>query len=192
MYLGALISNAPLSVQVREHADAKASQLFKFNSFLYKNSDAPFKVKKTVWHSAMSSSVLYACETWLCERYPRIEKLYLNSIKSLLGVRSTTSNILVLVEVGLNSLKGTVLGRQARFIKKLVERPGFYDSYIGKAVSLAVNSRCPAGRILNRLLNNVRVPDLHSLCGQVVANREKSRFATYLMVNPELMEGWLY
>ncbi len=55
-YLGTPISCRSVSEQVQHHLNVKSSHVFKFTSFLAKNSDAPFSVKKSVWNSALQSA----------------------------------------------------------------------------------------------------------------------------------------
>ena len=66
VYLGTPIMNASLRNQVKAHIDLKRSHLVKFYAFLKKNADAPFSVKQLVFESALSSAILYGCESWLC------------------------------------------------------------------------------------------------------------------------------
>ena len=71
----------------------------KFTSFVMKNCDFPFWVKQVVCEAALFSSVLYGCESWLCNGAKVIEPAYRSLIKVLLGVRSNTANDLCLIEL---------------------------------------------------------------------------------------------
>ncbi len=64
VYLGSPTSNAPRQKHVADHMSLKKCHVRKFSSFLQKNSDAPYSIKKLVWNSAMSSAVMYSCESW--------------------------------------------------------------------------------------------------------------------------------
>ena len=69
------------------------------------NKYAPFHANKTVWDSAINSSILYGSQTWLGAFMLSLKSLYMCSLKQLLGVRNTTSNALELAESGLSDLK---------------------------------------------------------------------------------------
>ena len=63
VYLGTPVINAPLRNHVKAHIDLKQNHLMKFYAFLKKNADAPFAVKELVFQSALSSAILYGCES---------------------------------------------------------------------------------------------------------------------------------
>ena len=60
IYLGMPVSNQPLAKQVDNHLRSKMCHILKFSSFLTKNSDAPYIVKRSVWTSALNASMLYS------------------------------------------------------------------------------------------------------------------------------------
>ena len=62
-YLETKISNSTCAAQARSHVSSKANHILKFNSFLSKNSDAPYSVKKTVMNSAVKSALVYSSES---------------------------------------------------------------------------------------------------------------------------------
>ena len=64
VYLGNIIVNKPIRMQVEEHVQSQAKNVGKFQSFLSKNQNAPYCVKKKVWSAALNSSRLYGAESW--------------------------------------------------------------------------------------------------------------------------------
>ena len=89
--------------------------------FLDKNQNAPFLVKKTVLDACFETSLLYGCESWLEEKIsPDLENLYMKGIECLLGVRSQTTNDVVLLESGYPSLRSTIKSRQKSFLAKMI------------------------------------------------------------------------
>ncbi len=70
----------------------KHKQCLKFVSFISKNKDFPFPVKRKVLLSALMSSILYGSESWFTENLSTVNLLYMMSIKALFGVRQTTAN----------------------------------------------------------------------------------------------------
>ena len=85
-----MTSDGTLSCPIIAHAQAKMCQILKFVSFLNKNKDIPFYVKKKMFEAALMSTILYGCESLLEGDLRPIAKLYNWGIKQLLGVRMTT------------------------------------------------------------------------------------------------------
>ncbi len=100
-------SNAPMQKQVADHMSLEKCHVRKFSFFLQKNSDAPYSIKKLVWNSAMSSAIMFSCESW-CIKNLGACTAYMGSIKKLLGVRTQTPNDTVCAESGLLSVQAFV------------------------------------------------------------------------------------
>ena len=94
------------------HANAKLCHLLKYISFVKKNNDIPFCIKRRVFDAALMSAILYGCESWLSGDLKPITKLYNWGLKQLLGIRMTTSNVLCCVEAGYPALADVVRNRQ--------------------------------------------------------------------------------
>ena len=59
---------------------------------------------------------------------PDLEQLYMKGVKSLLGVRPTTSTDIVLLESGYPSLRALIKSRQKTFFEKMIkERENMVD-----------------------------------------------------------------
>ena len=153
VYLGTPISNKECAKQVQSHISRKNGHIAKFNSFLMKNNDAPFSVKKVVWDSAINGSILYSCETWLTNDLLAAQRPYMNSLKQMLGVRQSTCNELVLIESGVNDVKARVKEKQLQFWKKLQTRSDFTGSYVDIVIQLALQSHSPMARHLHDIMN---------------------------------------
>lgn len=66
VYLGSpFTADGSTSSAVKAHAKDKIAHFNKFVSFLHKNTDTPFSVKKRVFDAMVLSAVLYGCESWL-------------------------------------------------------------------------------------------------------------------------------
>jgi len=115
----------------------------KFSSFVSKNSDCPFHIKRQVWLSALTSSIFYGCESWLTSNLKMLDKPFMASLKQMLGVRNTTCNDVTLLEIGQADAKGFVQNRQSAIIKKLDQRS--VKSYIHDIMNLAVESKSQMG-----------------------------------------------
>ena len=189
VYLGTILSNASITEQARNHIDSKCGSKWKFYSYLNKNRNAPFLVKEKVWSCALMSSIYYSCETWLgCDK--RIfSGPYLQTLKSLLGVRGTTCTDMVYTETGVPSAASYVLSRQQSFLKRLYARQNFLDSYIGWAIQEAMRVKCPMGVAIRKLLSHPLSPDSHSAA---VLASNSTRRKTYRDMNPDATRHPMY
>ena len=196
MYLGTPITTGCITQHVELHLARKASHMFKFNAFLMKNSDAPFPVKRTVWESALKSALFYSCETWLTSDLRSCEKVYMSTLKSLLGVRQTTCHDLVLVELGLGDAKSYIRQRQTVFLHKLLARPSYADSIVAKVISLAMEARTKAGLVIRSLLDAGQDFDYPGQCLETVKQKiltsTTTRRSTYAALNRDLSPAEVY
>ena len=97
MYLGVIFTQdgkVESSVKL-----SKQKHVTKFAAFVAKNSDFPFWVKRKVLGAALMSTILYGCESWLGSGMNVTQSVYNTALKTLLGVRQTTPNDLVLLEL---------------------------------------------------------------------------------------------
>ena len=77
---------------------------------------------------AILSSVTYGCEAWIDGSIKAAQTMYMSMVKTLAGVRVSTTNNLVLAELGLPSLETRVKKAQKLFMKKMVQtRVGLTD-----------------------------------------------------------------
>ncbi len=187
-YLGAHISNDTVTNQVKKHITCKSSHLRKFTSFLTRNSECPYSVKRRVWNSALNAATLYSCETWLTTNLRAAETPYNTSLKQMLGVRSTTCNDLVYIETGLPDVKSVIIDRQVKFLVKL--RRHNPDSYIMKIVNMAKNVRSPMGLQIQNLVNQATLATnstrFMTTVKTGVLQSQSSRRITYRQINPKL------
>ena len=198
IYLGTNISNSTCANQVKSHIKGKGSHVLKFSSFLVKNADAPYNVKKKVWESALKSSILYGCESWLTSDLRVVDKPYMSTLKQLLGVRQATCNELVLAETGLSDIKSQIQDKQSAFLKKLVTRDGFRDSYLEHTVNMAVDTQSPMGLQLQSYTDLIRGNGRSAVSVSMEALHAKihdspsTRRVTYCEINPNLSVNVMY
>ena len=141
IYLGTPVMNVSLAKQVKAHIEQRQSHLLKFRSFLRKNSDAPFSIKELVLKSALSSALLYGCESWLCNDVRAAVAPILSAQKQLLSVRNQTCNDLVQAELGYPGASAIIKETQSKFMAKLTSR----DNYIGSPAHFVINLARQAG-----------------------------------------------
>ena len=195
-YLGTPLSNNTIAEQVKQHLSRKASHVIKYTSFLNKNSDAPYKVKQQVWHSALQSALFYSCETWLTSDLRSAESVYMSTLKQLLGIRHTTCNDICLVEASVGNAKSYIQERQKNFLYKLMGRENFNSSYVGDVINLAIQVKCPSGKVLTNLKN---LGSKYDYCANsldtaknTIRTSNSTRRTTYLTLNPKLSFNEVY
>lgn len=125
----------------------------KFISFVKKNNDVPFLVKKRVFDACLMSSLLYGCESWLNADLGPINKLYNWALKSLLDVRGNTCNDICYLESGYPPLRALVRKRQRDFFqKKWEERKEMNDDPFVFAVKTVLSIRISTRLYVTNLL----------------------------------------
>ena len=185
-YLGSEVSNSTITMQLNNHVSQSNKNLVKFQSFLARNPDAPFQVKRAVWESALFNSILYSCETWISANFSTLEKVYMQTAKSLLGVRNQTSNDMVRAELGIPTCKALVKQRQKTLLTR-IQRDPFSETPVAKAMRIALRARSPMALHLDevRTSSDVKKKDLHSTKDKI-ARSTSTRMSTYLKMNPSL------
>jgi hypothetical protein len=195
-YLGTPISNGSIKQQVNVHLSGKVSHTFKFMSFLKKNNDAIFCVKRTVWESALKSALFYSSETWLTDDLRQAETVYMSTLKNLLNVRRSTCHDIILVELGLGDAKSYIRQRQSKFLHKLISHSEYGESIVAKVIKMAMDRRTSSGKLLRTLLDNGPNHDYVGECLNrikiKIQSATTSRRMTYLCLNPELAAAKIY
>ena len=81
----------------------------------------PFSVKKTVFSSAVTSSVTYSAETWLTNNIKPIEAKYNAMVRQLLGVRPNNCLRLCFIEAGIEPLGHVIKKNRCNFLNSKFE-----------------------------------------------------------------------
>ena len=133
------------------HVKDKMKHAIKFYTFLNRNPDISFPMKKRVAEACVFSSILYGTETWFTENFGKSEPLYKKIIKALLDVQHITCNV-CLVEATMMSLKAVVKRKMQRYLQAKV--PTFWhEDPMWKALEL------------NRLINTKTHKCISNLLG---------------------------
>ena len=190
IYLGSIFTaDGSIASSVKAHAQSKVAHVIKFVSFLNKNRDIPFVVKKRVFDAALMSAVLYGCESWLDTDLKPITKLYNWGLKQLLGVRKTTCNDTCYLELGYPPLRDLVRSKQRHFFHKMWrERSSMDDDPLICTINIVLNTRYPMQRYVSELIN-VTVNDVEQAMNTLklnILNSGSSRRITYREINPDL------
>jgi hypothetical protein len=156
----------------------------------------PFVVKRKVFNACFMACMTYGCESWINANVQPIEKLYVNAVKSLLGVRNTTSNDLCLIELGLPRLAASVLQRQKDFFVKMIsDRRHLPDDPFMVILDLVKQSGSATAKRIDHLMGDTNfISDSLEAAKNNVRTKatSKSKFAAYLEMNPSLESPALY
>lgn len=196
IYLGSpFADDGSASTAIKLHANKKMCHVLKFSSFVNRNNDVPFSIKKKVFDAAVTTSVLYGCESWLnCDIKP-VEKQYKWCIKQLLGVRKTTNNDVCMVELGLPSLRALIKEKQRKFFHKMwLERNTMDDDPLMHAVRLVLNYNDQVSRYITDITFN-NFEDVEEAKREIrlnIINSASNRISFYKTVNPNLQVHDIY
>lgn len=196
IYLGSpFTSDGSTSTAVKAHAKAKMCHVLKYVSFVTKNNDVPFLVKKRVLDACLMSSLIYGCESWLCADLKPIVKLYNWCLKQLLGVRRTTCNDVCYVESGYPPLHALIRYKQhSYFYKMWQDRSAYQDDPLALAIRTVIESNT----IISRLVSDYILREADGLdmaMRDIVAGiqaSESSRRMTYKDINPSFDINFVY
>ena len=89
------------------------------------------------------------------------DKMYLGTLKDLLSVRTTLCTDLVYVESGMGSASANIMRRQVSFLKKLMARSDYNQSYLSHLITKAVEVQSPMG---------IHMQNLQCIVGDPVKN----------------------
>ena len=187
VYLGSIFtSDGSTSSAIAAHARTKMCHVLKFISFLKKNRDIPFYVKRRVFDAALMSSILYGCESWLDADMKPVIKLYNWGIKQLLGVRMSTCNDLCYLEIGYPPLPDLVRQKQRKFFKaKWQEREAMVDDPLMYTILKITSVNNKTSNYIRHLIDD-NVDDIflaqEKLRNNVIQS-ESSRRITYRHLN---------
>ena len=190
VYLGSVFTaDGSVSSSVAAHAQSRVAHLNKFVSFLDKNNDIPFIVKKRVFDAVLMSTILYGCESWLNADLRPIVKLYNWAVKLLLGVRKTTCNDTCYLELGLPPLQDLVRSRQRKFFSGMWrERSLMEDDPLVLIIKTVLGSRYNTRNYVQSLIYDT-VDDIGEAMENLknnIRNSNSSRRLTYMEMNPDL------
>ena len=194
LYLGAYITDdGSYTSSINLHVNAKKKHFLKYVSFLQKNNDFPFIIKKRVAKVCIFSSILNGYETWCCSTYGNLETIYMGIIKTLLAVRQTSCNDICLVECDMPTLKAAIRYRQYKYLtEKFKCLEG--NSTLKFALNLVESVITASYKIIKEMLGDLNIinKDKHKLVNAIKLNTVSSKRTTCMSVNPSLSSPKLY
>ncbi len=127
--------------------------ILKFASFVKKNRDTLFYIKRRLFKAVLMSTVLYRCESRLNGDLKPAVKLYNWGIKQLLGVCMTTVNEICYLELALPALRALGTHKQRKFFSSMWrERRDMNDDPWTFVVRLVLEADTPTSRLISDLL----------------------------------------
>ena len=194
-YLGAIITaDGSAESALKAHVNEKMSHLNKLVIFLATNYDAPYRVKKKVFDACFTTAIIYSCESWLKVPLRSIEALYRTAVKALLGVRSTATNDVCLLECGLPSAEAVIRSRQAKFLAMiLTTRADLQDDPLMFAIRLMETSHKPMFKRIKEIASSSNhIANDIAKRQELVRSKAGSKFVTYARLNPSLDTHRIY
>ena len=125
IWLGFWLSDTnDISEIIQHHISKKMVHITSFYSWLAINEDTPIKVKLIVLYVCLFATILYSCEVWVnledvSEKLLMIEK---KALKSCLGVKASTPDDIVYLELNKANIVSTILDRQYSFFRKFINQ----------------------------------------------------------------------
>ena len=198
-YLGVLISDSgSIDLDIKNFIETKQANVsIKYRNYCNKNRNAPLSAKLDVLDTCVSSSIIYACETWgKCSE--AAEQLYRVGLRVALDIRSNINNEILYVESGRHPLECKIKKLQHKFWTYskdyMMENPA---SAIAKVLSMALQEKVHIVRYYKDLDTEFESPES---CQNSLRNNfelkwrnkftnerdENSRLGTYFSVNPDL------
>lgn len=199
LYLGSIITDSGnVSMDVKAEVKRKERRLNRFYAYLTQNRNAPLKVKEKVLESCILSAVIYNCETWGDAQLDGLEKKYRRALKYMLGVRRTTCNEFPYVELNKPTLTSVIHKRQLKFYNDcLINKDWPMQRYI---IRQGLDSKCSFISHYEKLKrkyddpNDIVKESLNRMKETIKlkAANDRSRYVSYLKVNPLLVRPSVY
>ncbi len=176
------------------HIQQPSCHVLKYVSFVTKNNDLTFLVKRRVYKAALMSAVLYGCESWVNGDYKPVTKLYNWALKQMLGVRKTY-NIGCYAEIGLPSLPDLIRLKQHNFFRRMwQERSGMSDGPLVLDIRVTLASRTQTARCIDSFIST-EPPTMSAIINNVcssIAHLDSSRCTAYKEINPRFTVHDIY
>ena len=191
-----------ISFDIERYVSLKrANVTIKFNNFLRKNFLAPLSIKLNVLDVCVTSSLIYACESWGTASINSIEVAYRLGLKRALSVRQTTNTEIVYIEANRMPLSVRITKQQLNFwINLQAYLDNNPDHPLKNLIQQGLSLNLPYLKYYTNLENTYTTP---KNCEDTLANEFRtsiitkintksnndidSRLGVYLQVNPDLV-----
>ena len=179
VYLGATITDGGIyTTSLKCHIECKMTQVLKYFSFLRRNPDFPFPIKKQVADTCLLTSVLYGCETSMFNNLCGVNLLYMKITKATLSVRGPTCNDVSLLELGMPTLLTLVQQKRVSYLQKKIPSLQEEDP-LAKVMQMVRSANTASYRLIQAELTTdvttIREKGLDKLKSAVVNNTSSSK-----------------
>ena len=161
----------------------------KFYTFLNRNPDVPFPIKKQIAEACVFSSIIYSTETWFTDYFGKAESLYNKIIKVLLDFRHTTCNDVCLMESAMPSLQTVIKNKMKKYLQtKLLTLTLDCQHPLWKAIHLNRQINTKSYKHINRMLevrSDILKEEYESRFERLKQSSSSKR-VTYCAMNPTL------
>ena len=193
-YLGAPITdNGSYLTMMNLHAKDKLKHTIKYYTFLNRNPDVPFSMKKRVAEACVLSSILYGAETWFTDNFGKVDAMYTKIVKALLDVRNTSCNDTCLVEADMPSLSALVRKKMQRYLQGKIPKLQC-DDPLWKAIELCRSADTKSYRYIQTIFedqSDIYVEDKSRRAEELKASSSTKR-GTFIKLNPSLQQHKVY
>ena len=199
VYLGSVITDShKLITDVEGDIKHRQFNIIKFYAFLRRNSNAPLNIKTNILHACIVSSILHNAETWANVNVERLEVSHRRMLRSILGVRTTTCSEFLYVELGVTSIRTQLLLKEWNFWKKVKEldknEPAKYVVELCRKYKVKEVSHYD--KLMDKYQSEDEIisefKDKIKLCIQRKAAQGRTKYSTYMNINPSLEPPTVY
>ena len=199
VYLGSIITDCGnVTNDVKAEIKKKEKKLNTFFAFITQNQNAPLQVKEKVLDSCLVQAVLNNCESWGNANLKNLELKYRKALKYLLGIRRSSCNEFPYVELARATITSIVYKRQLKFFRKCMNGDDLPMQKL--IIKQAMESNTGFSDHYAKLDSKYNVPEditaesLMKMKQSIVskASNNKSRYISYLSMNPTLSRPDIY
>ena len=199
-YLGSVITNShKIAIDVKEDIKHRSFNIIKFYAFLRENSHAPIHIKIKVLNSCIIASILHNCETWANTNIQQLEVKYRRMLKCILGVKQSTCSELLFVELSIFPIGIQIMMKQFKFWKKVktvIKDDDPLKFAINEARRYRLNEVVYYDNLLNRYnsAEEIQAEFVNKNKEEIIrkAEQDRSKYKTYLQINPTLNTPTIY
>ena len=143
--------------------------------------------------AAVTSSILYGCETWLNINPRHVITTYNRLIRYLLGVRKNTSINMCLIEAGKQPAKYVINKRLKTFLEKKMSNRDMEEPF-QIAFEMCKNLNTPGYKFLKKVIDESNDSNSLEKIVQVIRSKDDAtKFVTYRTeLNPDLASHCVY
>ena len=189
LYLGSWFTDDGKQESILKlHEPKLVSTMNKFAIFCSVNTEMPYYYKSLVMDAAATSSIFYACETWLTNNPKGAIDTYNRLLRILLSVRKNTSIPMSLIESGKQPAKCIIKKRRKQFIVGKLENRDMEEPF-QKVYEICRNMNTPGFRFLQKAMQEDPNDDSLEKSADTIRNMPDSntKFVTYRsLLNPDL------